>query len=255
MAGKIPAKKRVVNTVGVHKPTTSNEILYVNKTVNDDGWLKTHLSSNDLSDSRISVYLCKYTKLQSIQLKQGRRYFKVLDGANRGKIVSLSNANASLYLGKQSPNHVGVEVVVTYGKYEEKWYSKAKDVSLNQQWATLTVGGIQATVVMNSLWNNTAYPLPAGEYTILLPDSPHDKNMTEFYRKVEPSLRFDQVWFPIKYTDNTRYIHVGNVSHGCVTVVDLARWAGIHEALISHRSPDSRSIGKLIVKGKPEKEK
>jgi len=38
-------------------------------------------------------------------------------------------------------------------------------------------------------------------------------------------------------------------------VVDLAKWADIHEALIRHRSPDGYGVGKLIVKGKPERGK
>lgn len=48
-------------------------------------------------------------------------------------------------------------------------------------------------------------------------------------------------------------MHVGNLSDGCTTVIDLARWADIHEALISHRSSDGNSVGKLIVKGRPER--
>lgn len=66
-------------------------------------------------------------------------------------------------------------------------------------------------------------------------------------------LQFDQVWFPIKHGDNSRYVHVGNLSDGCVTVLDLARWADIHEALISHRSPDGESLAQLVVKGVPER--
>lgn len=67
-----------------------------------------------------------------------------------------------------------------------------------------------------------------------------------------PSLHYDQVWFPINYSDNSRYVHVGNVSEGCVTVLDLAKWAAIHEALISHRTIDGRSVGQLVVTGTPE---
>jgi hypothetical protein len=83
----------------------------------------------------------------------------------------------------------------------------------------------------------------------------HDGNMTTFYRNVAKGLKHDQVWFPIQYGDNSRYVHVGNVSDGCATVVDLNAWAAICDALISHRSADGRYVGLLIVKGKPERAK
>jgi hypothetical protein len=64
-----------------------------------------------------------------------------------------------------------------------------------------------------------------------------------------------QVWFPIAYKDNSRFVHIGNVSDGCVTVLDMNHWAAIHEAIISHRSLDGSKVARLIVKGKPERAK
>lgn len=145
---------------------------------------------------------------------------------------------------------------MAYEKYQEDLYSEAKHESLDQQLATLTIGdGVSANVTMNSLWNAGISPLPAGEYRILVPDAPHDGRYTSFYREVDPSLKCDRVWFPVEYGNNDRYVHVGNVSHGCVTVLDLATWATIHEALVSHRAPDGRSVGTLIVTGTPERTK
>jgi hypothetical protein len=68
-------------------------------------------------------------------------------------------------------------------------------------------------------------------------------------------LIYDQVWFPIEYKDNSRFVHIGNVSDGCVTVLDMNHWAAIHEAIISHRSLDGSKVARLIVKGKPERAK
>jgi len=48
-------------------------------------------------------------------------------------------------------------------------------------------------------------------------------------------------------------VHIGNVSDGCVTVLDMNQWAAIHEAIISHRSPDGMGVATLVVKGKPER--
>lgn len=119
----------------------------------------------------------------------------------------------------------------------------------------MTVAGINASVTMNSVWGTGFYPLPPGQYTILVPDVPHDGNMTTYYRAVAKTLTHDQVWFPIKFGDNSRYVHVGNVSDGCTTVLDLAKWSAIHEKLISHRTLYGKAVGTLIVKGKPKRAK
>jgi len=66
--------------------------------------------------------------------------------------------------------------------------------------------------------------------------------MTRPYAAVAPGLRDDQVWFPIRHGDNSRYIHVGNVSEGCVTVLDIGRWPGVHEALVSHRGSTGDAV-------------
>ncbi len=252
--GRIPETGQIVNTAGVlglEPFLQKSEILYVNK-VPDDGWLRTLYGKTD-------VYLYKYTKVKVVEFKKGRTYFKVLDGSSSGKTLSLMDANAKEYLGRTPPTLSALEVVVTYGKYEEGWYSKAKDEYLNQQWAKFEFDGTyfcySIDVTMNSVWGKDYSPLQAGEYTILLPDSPHNKNMTRFYRDFEPKLKYDQVWFPISYGDNSRYVHVGNVSEGCVTIVNLASWADIHDELISHRANDGKSVGKLTVNGKPEREK
>lgn len=108
---------------------------------------------------------------------------------------------------------------------------------------------------MNSVWRTGYYPLPAGQYKILLPDAPHEKSMTHYYRPYARggSLIYDQVWFPIEFGDNSRFVHVGNLSDGCATVVDLHLWSAVCSALISHRSADGKSVGTLVIKGKPER--
>ena len=79
--------------------------------------------------------------------------------------------------------------------------------------------------------------------------------MTRFYRTVAPALKYDQVWFPIRFGDNSRFVHVGNVSDGCTTVLTLNKWADIYEALISHRGPDGLSVAHMVVTGTPERAK
>lgn len=242
--GRVPATGEVVQTRGVLSNIATT--MYVNR-VADDGWLQ----ALD-SDGNTRLALCKYTRLKITKVNAGRTYFKVEDGSHAGKILSLADANAAQYLGSKAPAASAAQVTVSYGAYTPGWISQARNgEALDQQMATLELGRLKMRVTMNSVWNGTFYPLPAGKYTILLPDAPHAGNMTRFYRRTEPSLKHDQVWFPIKFGDNSRYVHVGNLSDGCVTVLDLALWDDLHEALISHRGPDGKSVGELTVKGKP----
>lgn len=106
---------------------------------------------------------------------------------------------------------------------------------------------------MNTSWNGDFYPIPPGTYSILLPDFPHKKDYTNQYKTEYSRLSHHQVWFPISYGNNSRYVHVGNVSEGCATVLSLSSWSSIHEMLVSHRSADGNGVGTLIVKGKPER--
>lgn len=247
-------------TPASHVPVTADVYRYVNK-IGTDGWLKT---ATGLPKPNDFLYLCKYTKVMLLNSKEGRTYFKVMDGAGAGKTVSLTDANTKEYLGKTPPKQSAVEVVVTYGKYVNDWASVARGGELlQQQMATMSVSGVTVSITMNSIWredlvykwNPSMFPIPAGEYRILLPDAPHKSNSTRFYRDTEPTLIHDQVWFPIEFGANDRFVHVGNLSEGCTTILDLEKWSGIHETLISHRAADGKSVGKLIVKGKPERTK
>lgn len=248
--GRVPATGEVVQSRGAQAAVAANTTLYVNR-VGDDGWLQ----ALD-SDGSTRLSLCKYTRVKVTKVTGGRTYFKVEDGTHTGKTLSLVDANAGLYLGSKAPAASSAKVTITYAKYTPGWISAARNgQALDQQMALLELGALKVKVTMNTVWNGTFYPLPAGNYTILLPDVPHAGDMTRFYRRTEPSLKHDQVWFPIKFGDNSRYVHVGNVSDGCATVLDLALWDDLHEALVSHRGPDGKSVGELTVKGKPERAK
>jgi hypothetical protein len=222
--------------------------LYVNK-VGNDGWLQVRQGS-----SAANLSLAKYTQLERVESRQGRTSFRVMDGPVRGQVVSLSDANAVEYVGPRAPEQTPARITVRYGSYIEGWVSVARGGQrLDQQMATLEVAGIRVDVTMNSVWDGRYTPIPPGQYPVLTPDAPHNADMTRFYRRYAPTLKFDQVWFPIRYGDNSRFVHVGNLSEGCVTVLDLARWPDIHEALISHRNGDGTIVAQLSVTGVPER--
>lgn len=225
---------------------TVGKIYYVNQ-VPVSGWLSVALKSNG-----DWVPLLEYTKIRITEVANHRVYFQVMDGGQRGNIASLGADNARKHLGSTPPSQTGARVIVRYGAIENM-YSIAKGDTYPQQTGTLTVDGVSAAVTLNTdlgdiTIRNGFTPIAPGIYRILVPPNPHDKSMTEFYRThIEPSLKSDQVWFPIEFGDNSRFIHLGNISEGCVTVMDLNKWNAVYKALISQRTPDGRYVGQLTV--------
>lgn len=234
-----PLTQSLINTADA-APRLSGT-LYVNK-VGKDGWLQAKSKSGEL------VPLFKYLRVGEVTSREGRTYFKVMEGPHQGRVLSLSDLNAKVHLGIKGPKRGPARITVTWGKYDERWPSSAWPQALPQQLAKIQIGEISVAATLNTIWTRDFYPLPAGIYTVLLPDGPHRQGITERYRNAEPRLQFDQVWFPILFDNNTRYLHVGHVSEGCVSVTDLASWSVVHEALLSHRTADGRGVGQMVVR-------
>ena len=247
--GRVPSTGAVVHAAGPVGRVATGPLRYVNE-IASDGWLQ---ARSEVSHTLIP--LAKYTAVRIDDAQADRTTFTVMDGPQAGKRLSLTTSNAKRYLGTTAPAQSPAKLEVTYGAYVPKWHSVARSQDLDQQMATLKIDAISVQVTMNTNWGGSFYPLPPGEYDVLVPDGPHSADMTHYYRKTYKDLVYDQVWFPIKYKDNSRFVHIGNVSDGCVTVLDMNQWAAIHEAIISHRSLDGSSVARLIVKGKPEREK
>ena len=60
-------------------------------------------------------------------------------------------------------------------------------------------------------------------------------------------LKSDQVWFSIEYGNNSRFIHLGHLSEGCVTIMALDKWNAIYDELIKHRVNGGEYIGQLHI--------
>jgi len=225
----------------------AGQIRYINE-VGSDGWV----AGADASGVRIP--LCKYTKVEVRETRNHRTQFQVLDGPRKGAVLDMDAHQATRYFGATPPQQGLAALRVKYGHYQAGWVSVARhNQLLDQQFAELQVADVQATVTMNTVWGREFTPLPAGSYKVFAPDGPHDRNMTAFYRNFESTLSSDQLWFPIDVGNRSRYVHVGNVSEGCVTVASLDKWARICEALVSHRSTDGRYVATLTVTGAPER--
>lgn len=108
-------------------------------------------------------------------------------------------------------------------------------------------------MTLNSVWGGTYTPIPKGTHAILAPDYSHQAISTAGYAAATPGMVGNDVWFPIGLNgsadNSSRYVHVGNLSEGCVTVYQLERWTAIYSYPISHRVPNSngKRIGALVV--------
>ncbi|MEJ7804691.1 MAG: hypothetical protein WKG03_02055 [Telluria sp.] len=71
-------------------------------------------------------------------------------------------------------------------------------------------------------------------------------------RCLAASLRkkYDTVWFAIEYakTFNSNFVHVGNLSEGCVTMYELEKWNALYAYLISNRlDTEGKYVGSITI--------
>ncbi|MHB8267561.1 hypothetical protein [Bradyrhizobium sp.] len=211
------------------------------------GWLSVRLSRTGQLAS-----LCEYTRVKVVRETGGRTYFTITDGfIGVGAEASLSTANAAKYLSKDGPGGAA-KVTVTYSGVPTEEVSPFKG-KLKQQWATLSFEGQTATVTLNSVWDGGFRPIPTGIHAILAPDYSHKTISTAPYVSATSGMVGNDVWFPIGLSgsseNSSRYIHVGHLSEGCVTVHQLERWTALYQYLISHRVAGTagKRIGSLVV--------
>ena len=223
---------------------------YVNK-VGQDGWV-----TIKVGEKNKSIY--KYTKLTLTELdKTGKRViFTIEEGAFKGQKGSMIIDNGALtYLSDTAPIiNEAAKITLKYGKREKDWKSNIRTnlntkmpLIIDQQLAILTIkDDLSVVVTLNSEWNSGRKPLKKGTYEIGLPDFPHSQEYTQAYKvggKLNQNgtlvggniVKYHTVWFPIYPLSEQRYIHIGHISHGCVTIIDYHKYPEIHEFLIQHR--------------------
>lgn len=213
----------------------------------DSGWLRVRLANGD------DEFLPEYTAVDVIGEAAGRTRFIIADGSiSAGKEASVSTANAGRFLLAQGPGGAA-SMQATYRGAPAQEVSPFKG-PLEQQWATLLFDGKSATVTLNSVWDGSYSPIPPGTHAILSPDRSHANIATTGYVKATPGMIGNDVWFPIgldnQLVNSSRYVHVGHLSEGCVTVHQLDQWTAVYEYLISHRAPGSggRKVGTITVR-------
>ncbi|KRB85094.1 hypothetical protein [Duganella sp. Root198D2] len=210
------------------------------------GWLKVQLES-----SGQMAFLPEFVKVSVI--KEGSRtHFIILEGEYKRETASLKSENAAKCLVAATRGS-GAKLVAKM-KGRERLYSKPRNDTHNQLVGTLSFNGQTSMISLDSdvkFWETApgpgfhtwkqSKPLPKGTYKILAPQHAHNPDSTEFYVTYpggNPDLKYHTVWFPIEYaaTANSNFVHVGNLSEGCVTIYDLTKWNDVYRYLISNRS-------------------
>jgi hypothetical protein len=230
-----------------HLVTVDVKTLYT-KSIDESGWLLVKLASGE------KVGIPEFVKVGVVKTDD-RTHFVIFEGRYKGKTASLAKINADKCLVNIKRGNGAKLVAKIVGRKMTTSIVQGKEY--NQLWATLEFNGKRANITLDSdidyreenpispdknKWKHSK-PLPVGIYKIKTPEAPPGHDYTSFYARENypgtyPNLKNHRVWFPIEYaaTYNSNFIHVGNVSEGCVTMYDLKMWNPLYEYLISNRS-------------------
>lgn len=212
------------------------------------GWLKVRREP-----SGEFAYLPEFVKV--VISKEGERtHFLILEGMYKGETASLTKENADKCL-VSAKRGAGAKIVAKTVGRQYLISKPRRNEGFNQLVATLYFDGQSAMITLDSdvpfreeLPGHPndgkvvrSKPLPKGTYRIMAPQYAGAARNTAFYVTNpggNPDLKYHTVWFPIEYapTKNSNFVHVGNLSEGCVTMYDLTKWNSLYRYLISNRS-------------------
>lgn len=228
------------------------------------------------------VALCGNTKLIKQDEKDGYYGFRVSGGNlevratitkeivrfqdNQAKKVWLSKRNVSVCLTQTKPKNLNkgalVTVEVDYGNIWSEQLLANENIISKQLFASIGFGNSNQILVtlQTTPAEKQIEPILEGTYKILAPDFSHEQYTTAYtsFKQYE-NMKNHGVWFPIKYInpltgkeEGDRYIHPGQISHGCVTIRQMEKWNDLYDYFISHREiiGNGKYIGDIIVKEK-----
>ena len=235
--------------------------LLFTKSVDESGWLLVKLEP---SGERVAI--CEFTKV-AITKEDERVHFLILEGRYKKRSASLSKENKAKCLvdAKRGPGAKLTAKII--GRKNEASVPKGDGRLYNQLFATLSFDGQTARITLDSdidfIENNPmsphagqrrhSQPLPKGTYKIRTPEAAGKQDYTDFYVTRPggyPGLKYHTVWFPVDYAGNynSSFVHVGNISEGCVTTYQLEMWNPLYRYLISNRSdPEGMYVGTITI--------
>lgn len=167
--------------------------------------------------------LPKFLKVNLIETKNNRDYFKVLEGINKDRYASvkrLDSGDSWLQNGSHDP---AGEVYYNKRKGELWWGEMSRNKS-----------GIPCRIYPDN-------PPPTGLFNLEIPYEVH--SLGSGYTHITP---YATTWFRTGH-EGDRFLHPGAISRGCVTVTDIKEWDGIYAYLIDRRKGDDKSVGTIKV--------
>lgn len=188
-------------------------IVYVKYQNNGDGWLKVapERSGEDFS-------IPYYTKVRLEKQEENRQYFTIMEGVRRGEKASvILDEGGSSFLQSENPHTAPIHF--TYSLSTRILKLKT------QHYTTLD-------------YKNDEKPWERRLYTVAIPDSPHKGGQTYLDRAA-----LALVWFKTSHPDDTRYVHPGAYTAGCITLTEIERWDELCKILLKARKGDGKSIG------------
>lgn len=167
------------------------EIKFVTK-VGRDGWLLVQLDGGE----RIS--LPQFLKVQAIKTQNGRDYFQIAEGPYKGKSGSVSRKSPAESYFSANMRHTPTATVRFSVDEQKLWYG-------NNRTPINTFSGKSPRKT----------PVSKGTYKLQIPYAPSAETRAGYYAYTD----FHKTWFRLNLDPTgDRFLHVGEISHGCVTV-------------------------------------
>ena len=167
-------------------------------------------------------------KVKLDQVKDSREYFTILEGP-------LAGHKASVKLADDGKSYLSPEILHAPASFLT--YSK------KNQTLTLDINGVKTDYLI--IMSNED-PIPNGKYDLEIPYEPHHL----YGEPYENFSLYAKTWFRIGHTGD-RYLHLGKVSKGCITVRagdnKPGAWDEIYRRLIVSRMGDSMNVGTVSV--------
>jgi hypothetical protein len=177
------------------------------------GWLPVM----DDSDNRFELFYS--TRVKPLNSSGG---LLILEGYRKSRAVSIDEQQIKAKL---------FSVYINKTKVKDEKCVVAVDLKTSK--LLFRVNG--SLKVINIRVNNLA----PGNYTIQFPYSRHSDNVNPSYlSERHGGSRFAETWFPlVKDKFEFKYLHFGQYSKGCVTVIDPG-WSDLYQYIITSREED-----------------
>jgi hypothetical protein len=155
-----------------------------------DCWLLVKMGTGELASLPFGL------KVNSLEIKDGREHFEILEGVHKGERASVISRAGQSYLADLS-------------------HSKGETVRFDRAKQTLSIGSLGTFNAFSGGGHRGFTQVAAGTHLLAIPAYP-SKQTRAAYRTW---TKWHNVWFRIgTSTAGSRFLHPGAISDGCVTV-------------------------------------